>query len=179
MDQPEINLQIKRSRRARRLRISVSRDRIVEVTLPFGMPAAAAEKFFNSKLRWVKKSLAYFARQPVSLLPKGSRRNYLSLKNKAQVLAETKVAYWNRHYGFVFRKISIKNQKSRWGSCSRKGNLNFNYRIVYLPEDVLDYLIIHELCHLREFNHSRQFWQLVAQTSPNYQLLRSRLKNYF
>ncbi len=179
MDQPGINLSIIRSRRARRLRISVSRGGAVEMTLPFGMPAAAAEKFLKAKRAWIEKSLAYFANQPLSMLPRGSRREYLSLKNKAQLLAEEKAAYWNRHYGFAFRQISIKNQKSRWGSCSRKGNLNFNYRIVHLPKEVLDYLVIHELCHLREFNHSPQFWQLVAKAAPEYRQLRRKLKNYF
>jgi len=94
----------------------------------------------------------------------------------ARALVKTKLEYFNQHYGFTYHRISIRNQRSRWGSCSKEGNLNFNYRIIFLPPALADYLIIHELCHLKEFNHSRAFWALVAQTIPHYQTVRRELK---
>lgn len=81
-------------------------------------------------------------------------------------------------YTFSYKKISIKNVSSRWGSCSRKGNLNFNFRLALLPPELADYIIVHELCHLGEFNHSKKFWDLVALTIPNWQKLRNGLKEH-
>ena len=106
----------------------------------------------------------------------GSRREYLKYKEVARALVHERLAYFNQFYKFNFKRISIRNQKARWGSCSRQGNLNFNYKIVLLPPHLADYLVIHELCHLGEFNHSIRFWNLVAQTLPNHRALRVELK---
>jgi len=105
---------------------------------------------------------------------KGSR--YAKYKAAALVLAERKVAHFNVHYGFTFNKISIRNQKSRWGSCSKKGNMNFNYKIALLPESLADYLVVHELCHLGQFNHSQKFWDLVGETIPDYKERKAALR---
>ena len=80
------------------------------------------------------------------------------------------------HIQIRFNKINIKNQKTRWGSCSKKGNLNFNYKIALLPQHLADYIIVHELCHLGEFNHSRSFWNLVAKVFPEYLGIRNELR---
>lgn len=93
---------------------------------------------------------------------------YLQYKEQARILVHAKLAYWNTFYHFSYNRISIKNQKSRWGSCSSKGNLNFHYKIVLLPDELVDYLIVHELCHLGQMNHSKHFWDLVAKTIPDY-----------
>ncbi|MCY4464513.1 MAG: SprT family zinc-dependent metalloprotease [Chloroflexi bacterium] len=79
-------------------------------------------------------------------------------------------------YGFEYGKLRIKHQKTRWGSCSAQGNLNLNLRLMMAPDAVIDYVILHELCHLRELNHSAAFWQLVAECCPKYQLWRAWLK---
>jgi predicted metal-dependent hydrolase len=92
-----------------------------------------------------------------------------------RVFAE-RVAYWNTHYGFSFGRIAIRDQKSRWGSCSRQGNLNFNWRLLLAPTSVLDYIVIHELSHLKEGNHSPRFWSLVAECCPSYRDQRDWLR---
>ena len=84
--------------------------------------------------------------------------------------------HFNTFYKLPLRKIFIKNLKSRWGSCSEKGNLNFNYKIIFLPPDVADYIVVHELCHIKEFNHSKNFWAEVAKTLPKYAALRKELR---
>ena len=105
-----------------------------------------------------------------------TRHEYLTHKEEARVLVHAKLAQFNAHYKYPLKKVFIKNHKSRWGSCSSRGNLNFNYKIAFLPPELQEYLIVHELCHLGFFNHSKEFWALVAQTVPEYQMLRKKLK---
>jgi predicted metal-dependent hydrolase len=100
------------------------------------------------------------------------------LRVEARELVVRKVEQFNQHYGFEHGKIFIKNQQSRWGSCSSKKNLNFNYRIAILPEELQDYLIVHELCHLKEMNHAKSFWDLVEEKIPKYKELDKQLKRY-
>lgn len=107
---------------------------------------------------------------------KAGKREYLVHKSAALQLASARILYFNQFYHFKINRISVKNQKTRWGSCSKKGNLNFNYRIVLLPPHLADYVIVHELCHLGEFNHSPNFWKLVAKVIPNYKSIRQEFK---
>jgi len=104
------------------------------------------------------------------------KRDYINKKEKARIIITQRVVELNAKYNFTYKKIAIKNQKTRWGSCSRSGNLNFNYKIAYLTPEILDYVIIHELCHLKEFNHSKHFWSLVGLHCPNYRTIRSSMK---
>ncbi len=101
---------------------------------------------------------------------------YLKYKETARKLVEEKIEKWNVVYNFKYNRIAIRNQRTRWGSCSKKGNLNFNYKIALLPEKLAEYIIIHELCHLGEFNHSKRFWALVARVVPDYKECRKALK---
>ena len=94
-----------------------------------------------------------------------------------RVFAE-RVAYWNTQFGFSYGRIAIRDQKSRWGSCSRQGNLNFNWRLLLAPLAVLDYIVIHELAHLKEGNHSPRFWALVAAKCPGYREHRTWLRQH-
>ena len=89
---------------------------------------------------------------------------------------KVRILHFNSYYGHTLGKIFIKNHKSRWGSCSGKGNLNFNYKVVLLPLPIADYIIVHELCHLQEFNHSAKFWALVGETIPDYVVRRKQLR---
>lgn len=107
---------------------------------------------------------------------KGARVNYLKNKEAARELVKNRLAYYNQLYRFNVGRVSIKNHKSRWGSCSKKGNLNFNYKLALLPEALADYVIVHELCHLGEFNHSKNFWGLVEKSLPDYKILKNRFK---
>jgi len=109
------------------------------------------------------------------LLRQRNRKHYSKHKGAARALVHARLSYFNTFYGHSYKKVFIKNTKSRWGSCSVKGNLNFNYKLLFLPQELCDYVIIHELCHLKEFNHGRDFWTLVAKTCPNYRSHRKEL----
>ena len=109
---------------------------------------------------------------------KGSRKEYLKHKEAARKLVHERLEYFNKFYGFTYKKIAIRNQKTRWGSCSKQGNLNFSYRLALMPAHHADYIIVHELCHLGEFNHSKNFWALVAQQVPNYKQIKKELKSH-
>lgn len=100
----------------------------------------------------------------------------MRLKEETRVFVHMRLAYFNAFYGFKVGRVFIKNHKSRWGSCSSKGNLNFNYKILRLPSFAADYIIVHELCHLHEFNHSPKFWELVSQSFPEYGKARRLLR---
>lgn len=118
------------------------------------------------KRRIVKRS----PRRRVAIL------QYLKYKEVARGIVHRKLEEFNKIYNFKYNKISIKNQKTRWGSCSRSGNINFNYKIALLSDRLADYIIVHELCHLGEFNHSKNFWNLVEKTIPDYEQRREELR---
>ena len=86
--------------------------------------------------------------------------------------------YYGPRVGRPPGRVAIREQKSRWGSCSRKGNLNFNWKLIMAPPQALDYVVVHELCHLHEFNHSPRFWALVAAQMPDYEVWKKWLKTH-
>lgn len=112
------------------------------------------------------------------LLRRRNKLHYTKHKEAARVLVHARLSYFNSFYNFRYQKVFIKNGKSRWASCSQKGNLNFNYKILFLPQAAQDYLIVHELCHLKHFNHGSDFWAEVARALPNYRALRKELRAF-
>ncbi len=110
------------------------------------------------------------------LKKKHTHREYLENKEQARELITAEVERMNLQYGFMYGKIAIRNQKTRWGSCSKKRNLNFNYKLIHLSKEEMEYVIVHELCHVAEFNHGKHFWELVARTIPEYKAIRSNMK---
>ena len=101
-----------------------------------------------------------------------------ALAEQALEIIPTRVEYFARIIGVTYGNITIRNQKTRWGSCSSKGNLNFNYQLYYLPDELLDYVVIHELAHRRYMDHSKEFWAEVEKYCPDYRERRQQLKKY-
>lgn len=163
------------SKRARRVRLAVYCDGDFVVTAPQSASQNFIEKFIIEKSKWIIDKLEYF-KSFSGITIKTEKGDFLKYKQQTLVLAENRIKYFNNFYGFRYNKINIKNQKTRWGSCSRKGNINFNYKIALLPAHLADYIIVHELCHMGQFNHSKKFWNLVAKTTPNYPEIRKELK---
>lgn len=105
-----------------------------------------------------------------------SRAEHKVLAPLARALVAERLAHFNHHYGFIFGKVFIRNTRTRWGSCSSRGNLGFNYRIVKLSPALQNYVVVHELSHLKEFNHSPAFWALVAEQVPEWKKARAALR---
>ena len=103
---------------------------------------------------------------------------YLWMKAQAHKLITEKVTDWSAKLKVEFKRITIRNQKSRWGSCSHLLNLSFNWRLIMVPEEVLDYVVIHELCHLKEMNHKKVFWKTVAGYCPRWREHRTWLNHH-
>lgn len=126
----------------------------------------------------VKGSFSLFGRKSKRLRLKRPKLDihYHQHKPLAEKLIRERLFYWSNLLNLPVKKVAIRNQKTRWGSCSSRGNLNFNYKIIFLPVCLMDYIIVHELCHLKELNHSKKFWQLVEKQIPNYRDLIRDLK---
>jgi ATP-dependent DNA helicase PIF1 len=145
--------------RAKRLTITVRRDGSVRVTKPRWVSVREAERFLARSDEWVRRARQRIAAQPKTSPIEPSAKEYKKFKTAALDLVERRIRYFNVHYGLEYSKVSVRNQKSRWGSCSHTGTLSFNYRIVFLPAHLVDYIVVHELCHLKEMNHSKRFWR--------------------
>jgi predicted metal-dependent hydrolase len=170
---------IKNSPRASGLRLSVFRDGRVVVTKPRFVLDFVAKKFVASREAWVLERQREFAKNPKIKLCSGTVSEYRKYKDTALALAVRKCEVFGRKLGVTFNIIAVRRQKTRWGSCSKKGNLNFNYKIVFLPEELQDYLVVHELCHIKEFNHGKDFWNLVRTLVPDFMQKKAELKKIY
>lgn len=165
----------------RRVSIMIGSSSEVTVRMPLRASLERVQTFVTSKKEWIEKTLVKFKRREKKFegalkLSKGNSADLKIYKAVAKKLVDEKLREFNKFYGFEYKKITIRNTASRWGSCSKKGNLSFSYRIVMLPPELVDYLVVHELCHLKELNHSANFWSLVAKSIPDYKKSRKSLR---
>ncbi len=168
---------IRKHSSAKKITLSVRDGGRVTVTIPKRVSYKTGKKFANKHRTWIKQKLRQAKRiTRKSILEKGTIRDYKKNKARARELVESKIEKFNKRYNFHFKRISIRNQRTRWGSCSTNKNLNFNYRIIFLKEKHVNYLVVHELCHLGQMNHSRQFWALVAKEIPDYKQLAKEVR---
>lgn len=175
----EVNYTYRRLRRAKRLTITVRRDASVLVTSPRIFPVKLVERSLLKQADWVLKKISEFQNSQSLFFETKRPEEYRRYKALARNFITKKIINLNKNYRFSFNRVSIRNQGSVWGSCSEKGNLNFNYKVYFLPDHLADYVIVHELCHLQELNHSKNFWNLVAQTVPDYQQRIKELKEKY
>jgi len=103
-------------------------------------------------------------------------KHYLEHKKAARELTLARLEHFNQHYRLKWNRVAIRNQRRCWGSCSSLKNLNFSYKLLFLPSHLQDYIIVHELCHLAELNHGPQFWALVAEQVPDHRAHRRELR---
>ena len=171
----EITYKLRPSRKARSLRLEIGAEGLV-VTKPWFISGIFMEQFILRQADWIIKNLA--KHKNAEVLPKINKDELVVLKKRAAKLLIARLEFFNQEYNFKYKIISVRDQKTRWGSCSKQGALNFNYRLALLPEPLLDYVAVHELCHLKEMNHSVRFWNLVARTIPDHKEKRKELEKF-
>lgn len=161
-----------RHRRARRYRIRVDRDGAVRVTIPRGGTRRDAEAFLRRSGSWVARQRARI--QAHALPPdEQARLRAVAVETLPPRLRELAAAF-----GLEVRRVSIRNPKARWGSCGHEGHISLNWRLVRMPPWVRDYVLVHELMHLREMNHSPRFWAHVAEACPEWREARRWLRDH-
>lgn len=155
--------------------IQIREDGSVRVRSPHGVTRTQVERFLEEKRDWIKRHQEQVlrAQRNSPAITEEERREGIAL---AKERIPVRVAYFAKIMGVTYGRITIREQKTRWGSCSEKGNLNFNWQLILMSEDVMDYVIVHELAHRIEMNHSRAFWSVVERVLPDYRERRRRLK---
>lgn len=146
--------------------LQVTPEGKVLVRAPRDISEDYIQRFVQSKQDWIQGHLTRIEAQPV--LPRLTIEDIHALADQAMELVPRRVAHFAPRVGVTYNGITIRNQRSRWGSCSSRGNLNFNCLLMLCPPEVLDYVVVHELCHRKEMNHSPRFWAEVAKVLPNY-----------
>ncbi len=159
------------------LSLQVKRDGSVIVRCPSWMPAARVKSFAEDHADWIMQRVKD-AREQLEDRPIFTETEIHQYREKARKVLTAKVQFWAGQMGITYGRIAIRQQTTRWGSCSSKGNLNFNWALVLVPEALQDYVVVHELAHRREMNHSPRFWSLVGQYIPDYAVRRKQLKEY-
>lgn len=158
------------------LAIQIAADGSVKVRAPQGLDKYSIDHFLHKKRDWVLKHLEQFKRKTLPAKPPLSLREQKRYIKLARDVFTQKVAYFSSIMNVSYGRISIREQKTRWGSCSGAGNLNFNWRLIFAPPEVLDYVVVHELAHRREMNHSKAFYSLVEEVLPDYENCRKWLR---
>lgn len=174
------DMEIIRSER-RSISLQIDENLKIRVRAPRRMTDADIQRFLEEKSPWIEKHMQKMkerqemsAAEPEELLTVEELRE---LAERAVEYIPEKTAYYASLIGVNYGRITIRNQRTRWGSCSSRGNLNFNCLLMLTPPEIIDYVIVHELCHRREMNHSPLFWREVEKVLPDYKRRRKWLKD--
>ena len=179
-----------KSSRRKTLSIQIGAGGKMTVRCPYYASKWAIDSMLKEKSEWIYKNyLESIQRTTITNSDTPSDGNYRvpskkpedpAIINKhkkyARKIFEAKVAYFSQFTGGNYTSITIRDQKTRWGSCSGRGTLSFNWRLILAPPEILDYVVVHELCHLTHMNHSKEFWKLVESVIPDYKIKRKWLK---
>ena len=171
----EIPIVLERSKR-KTLAIGITQEGALKVKAPFSLSETEIIRFVKQKSFWIYKQVKKVEENRANMVTY-SRQEERSYREKARAILTDKTEYYGRLIGVTYNRIRIADQKTRWGSCSSVGNLNYNWKLVLMPPGVLDYVVVHELAHRREMNHSAAFWKVVATWMPDYKKYRKWLRD--
>ncbi len=166
-EKEEIRIEIIRSKR-RTIAIEITPEGRVVVRAPNRMPLYAVKDFIAKHEGWIRKKLEKIKNAPRPEVRQLSEAEWRELFDRAADVIPERVRFYASKIGVTYGRITIRNQRTRWGSCSAKGNLNFNCLLMLTPPEVIDSVIVHELCHRKEMNHSKRFYAEVLQAFPEY-----------
>lgn len=171
------NIEVIKSRR-RTISIEITPDEKIIVRAPYFMTEPQIEEFLSEKADWLEKHLQKIQERKRNAPQREpfTEKDIKRLAEEALKVLPERVHIFAEKIGVTYGRITIRNQKTRWGSCSAKGNLNFNCLLMLTPKEVQDYVIVHELCHRKEMNHSPAFWKEVESILPDYKERRNWLK---
>lgn len=156
------------------LSIQITPNQEVIVRCPSRMPKRDIQAFVDSKAVWIHRHLSSLAQQPQQ--PPFTEEELAALVREAKAALPQRTAFYADQMGLTYGRVTIRCQHTRWGSCSARGNLNFNCLLMLTPPEVRDYVIVHELCHRKELNHSSAFWTEVERALPDYRRPKHWLK---
>ena len=152
--------------------IRVNADLSITVRAPRYATQKDIERILKEKEPWIRKHMERLQEEKLrgedTSIEKLTEEEIKRLAEEALTIIPERVKYFADVVGVTYGRITIRNQKTRWGSCSSKGNLNFNCLLMLAPKEVMDYVVVHELCHRKEMNHSKAFWSEVEKVLPNY-----------
>ena len=175
---PDVGLVLfERSSRARHVNITIRPFKNVRVAVPSGMSLKEAQKIVMTKLEWIKKTLIKIKKIENDTVEKPHQRGHTDNLSARRLLIQ-RLSDFAREYGFKYNRVFIRRQKTLWGSCSSKNNINLNIRLTELPEKLRDYVILHELVHTKIKNHKKEFWNEMQRIIKNAKDLHSELKRY-
>jgi len=178
IDIPDIGpVLFERSRKAQHVVISIKRYAGVRVAVPYGVSFGKAKEFTRERIDWIKIHLTRMRQYEAE--DEHTHSPVITIdRAEAQRLLTARLAYLAEKHGFTYNRVSVRNQKTRWGSCSFHNNINLNMQLVRLPDDLIDYVLLHELAHTKIKNHSKSFWTLVDRLTGNSKAKRARLREY-
>ena len=165
------------NRRCRSIRLTIHYDGRFIATHPYYVSEKDVVEFMLERSSWILKHINT-STQRVFSMGSGMYR-FREFKDRALGYVQERVKYFNQIYNFDINRIYVKDHRAQWGSCTKKKNLNFNFRILFLERELSDYIIVHELCHLGEFSHGERFFELVARVLPDYKHLEKRLHDRY
>lgn len=154
--------------------LSIKEGKLI-VKAPFGTPKKVIKDVINSHASWIEKHLKKQMEKNAKFSSL-TEADIVRLKKKAKQFIPPKVEYYSKIMSLKYGRITITSAKTRFGSCSSKGNLSFSYRLMLYPEEAIDYVVVHELAHLKEMNHSPRFYKIVESVMPDYKKRKALLK---
>lgn len=167
---------LERSSRAKRMNISIRPFKGIRVAVPAGVSFNMAEEFAHSRKRWLLENIPRIRKIEDRMLVNETKPPIN--REEAKTVLASRLEHIARKFGYTYNRLTVRNQKTRWGSCSSKNNISLNIKLTLLPDELRDYIILHELVHTRVKNHGGEFWAEIKKVEPRAEELAGMVRQY-